>query len=63
MNNPNQQRSRAHITNLNFNNFKIIEAMGLRIIDSRSPSTAFHENLPSGSEVISGDRQTDRLVT
>jgi hypothetical protein len=30
------QLSKAHLTNLNFNNFKIIEATGLKIIASRS---------------------------
>jgi hypothetical protein len=30
--NPNQQFSKAHLTNLNLNNFKIIEAMGLKIL-------------------------------
>jgi hypothetical protein len=48
----------------------MIEAMGLKIIASRSLEwhylpTTFHENLPSGSDVISGgerDRQSYRLV-
>jgi hypothetical protein len=35
--NPNQQFSKAHLTNLNLNNFKIIEPMRLKIIASRSP--------------------------
>jgi hypothetical protein len=35
--NPNQQFSKAHLTTLNLNNFKIIKAMGLKIIASRSP--------------------------
>jgi hypothetical protein len=35
--NPNPQFSKAHLTTLNLNNFKIIEAMGLKIIASRSP--------------------------
>jgi hypothetical protein len=30
--NPNPQFSRAHLTALNLSNFKIIEAMGLKII-------------------------------
>jgi hypothetical protein len=51
--NPNPQFSKAHLTTLNFNNFKMIEAMGLKIIASRSPlmpllRTKFHEILPSG---------------
>jgi hypothetical protein len=29
--------NRVHLTNLNLNNFKIIEAVGLKIIASRSP--------------------------
>jgi hypothetical protein len=29
--NPNAQFSKAHLTNFNLNNFKIIEAMGLKI--------------------------------
>jgi hypothetical protein len=36
-NNPNPQLSKAHLTNLNLNNFKMIEAMGLKIIASGSP--------------------------
>jgi hypothetical protein len=35
--NPNPKFSRAHLRSLNLNNFKMIEAMGLRIIASRSP--------------------------
>jgi hypothetical protein len=34
--NPNPQCSKAHLTTLNLN-FKMIEAMGLKIIASRSP--------------------------
>jgi hypothetical protein len=34
---PNTLPSKAHLTNLNFNNFKVIEAMELKIIASRSP--------------------------
>jgi hypothetical protein len=36
-NNPNSQFIKAHLTTLNLNNFKIIEAMGLKIIASWSP--------------------------
>jgi hypothetical protein len=36
INNPNPWFSKAHVT-LNLDNFKIIEAMGLKIIASRSP--------------------------
>jgi hypothetical protein len=35
--NTNPQFSKAHLTNLKLNNFKIIAAMGLKIIASRSP--------------------------
>jgi hypothetical protein len=35
--NPNPQLSKAHLTTLNLNNFKIIEAMELKIIASGSP--------------------------
>jgi hypothetical protein len=38
INNTNAQFSKAHLTTLKFNNFKIIEAMGLKIIALRSPS-------------------------
>jgi hypothetical protein len=37
INNTNPQFSKAHLTNLSLNNFKIIEAMGIKIIASRSP--------------------------
>jgi hypothetical protein len=56
---------------LNLNNFKTIEAMGLKIMH-RGPLkwhyllTIFHENLPSGSKVISGgqtDRETGDLIS
>jgi hypothetical protein len=33
--NPNSQFSKAHLTNLNLNNFKRIEAIGLKIIALR----------------------------
>jgi hypothetical protein len=64
INNPNPRFRKAGLTTLNLNNFKMIEAMGLKIIASRFPSmalirTKFHKNLPSGSKVISGDTQTD----
>jgi hypothetical protein len=62
--NPNPPLTKVHQTNLNLNNFKLIEAKGLKILH-RDPlewhyfRTKFHENLPSGSKVISGGR-TDR---
>jgi hypothetical protein len=57
--NPNPQFSKVHLTVLNFNNFKMIETMGLKIIALKSLErhylhTKFYENLPSGSVVISG---------
>jgi hypothetical protein len=36
-NNPNPQFSKVHLTTLNLNNFKIVEAMGLKIIALRTP--------------------------
>jgi hypothetical protein len=60
----NPQFSKAHLTTLNLNNFKMIEAMGLEFLH-RGPlewynfPTKFNGNLSSGSEVISGGR-TDR---
>jgi hypothetical protein len=35
--NANPQFSKAHLTNLNLNNFRIIEAKGFKIIALRSP--------------------------
>jgi hypothetical protein len=66
MNKSNQQFSKAYLTTLNLNNFKIIEAIGLKLLYPGSLEwhylhTKFRENLPSGSEVISGGH-TDRLV-
>jgi hypothetical protein len=40
INNPNPQFSSAHLTDLDLNNFKTIEAMGLKIIALRSPRMA-----------------------
>jgi hypothetical protein len=37
MNNKNAQFTKAHVTILKLNNFKMIAAMGLKIIASRSP--------------------------
>jgi hypothetical protein len=60
--------SKAHLINLNFNDFKMIKAMGLKLLH-RSPlewhnlRTKFLEILPNGSKVFSGghtaDTQTD----
>jgi hypothetical protein len=58
--NSNPQFSKAHLATLNLNNFKMIEAMGLKIEWHYLP-TKFNETLPSGSKVISRghiDRQT-----
>jgi hypothetical protein len=35
--NPNPLLSKAYLTSLNLSNFKMIDAMGLKIIASRSP--------------------------
>jgi hypothetical protein len=48
--------SKAHLTNLNLNIFKMIEAMRLKIIargplEYHDPRTKFHENFPSGSNL------------
>jgi hypothetical protein len=65
-NNPNPLLSKARLTNLILNNFKIIEAMGLKLLH-RGPlewyylRTKFHENVPRDSEVISGGH-TDRMI-
>jgi hypothetical protein len=37
VNNSNPLFSKAHLTNLNFNHFKMVEAMELKVIASRSP--------------------------
>jgi hypothetical protein len=65
-NNPNPQFSKDDLTALNLNNFEMIEAMGLKllhlgVLEWHYLRTKFHENLASGSEVISGGH-TDRLV-
>jgi hypothetical protein len=38
--NPDPQFSKAHLTNMNLNNIKMIQAIGLQIIASRSPLMA-----------------------
>jgi hypothetical protein len=48
--NPNPLFRKAQLTILNFNNFKIAEAMGLKLITSRSPlmaSPPYHMSLKS----------------
>jgi hypothetical protein len=37
INNPNPPLSKAHLTTLNLNNFKMVEIMGLKVIAVRSP--------------------------
>jgi hypothetical protein len=60
--NTNTQFSKAHLTTLKFNNFKMIEAVGLKIIASRSPRMALPlYQISCGSKVISGGH-TDRLL-
>jgi hypothetical protein len=59
INNTNSQFSRAHLTTLNLNNLKIIEAMGIKLLYQGSLEwnyldIKFNENLLSGSEVIVG---------
>jgi hypothetical protein len=58
---------KAHLKILNFNNFKIIEAIELKImhqfpLEWHYLRTKFHEIIPSGSKVINGNRHIDRLV-
>jgi hypothetical protein len=65
INNPKPEFSKVHLTALNPNNFKMIEAMGLKLLH-RGPlewhylCTKFHEILPSSSKFISGGHTTDR---
>jgi hypothetical protein len=52
---------------LNLNHLKMVEAMGCKImhqgpLEWHHLPTTFHENLPVGSKVISGDKHTDRLA-
>jgi hypothetical protein len=71
MNNPNPQFSKAYLTTMYLSNIKIIEAMSLKLLnwgplEWHYINTKFHENLPSGSEVISGgptDRQIGDLIS
>jgi hypothetical protein len=69
--NPNLQFTKAHLTTLNLNNYKTIEAIGLKLMH-RCPlewlylRTKFNEILPSSSKIISGgysDRQTGDLIS
>jgi hypothetical protein len=71
MKNPNPQFSQVHLIYLNLNNFKVIEAIGLKLLLRGSLEwyylrTKFYENLPSYSEVISWvhiERQTGDLIS
>jgi hypothetical protein len=66
--NANEQFSKAQLTNLNLNNLKMIEALGLKKMHPGPLQwhylhTKIYEDLPSGSRFINGwhtDRQTDR---
>jgi hypothetical protein len=65
--NPNSQFSEAHLTNLNLNNFKMIESMGLKIIASRSPWMALPPyqiswNYQAVQKLLVGDTQTDLVI-
>jgi PIN domain nuclease of toxin-antitoxin system len=57
--NSNPLLSKADLTTLKINNFKIIEVMGLKLMH-RHPlewhyiRTKFHENVPTGSKVSGG---------
>jgi hypothetical protein len=49
----------AHFTSFNLNNFKMVEAMELKLLNIGHLKwhhfpTAFHENLPSSSNAVSG---------
>jgi hypothetical protein len=65
-----RRRNRAHLTTLNLINFEMIEAMGLKLLlqgplEWHYLFAKFHENLPSGSNVINGGHtniDTERLV-
>jgi hypothetical protein len=71
INNPNSQFNKAYLTTLNLNNFKTIEAMGLKLLHRGHLEwhyfhTKFHENRSSSSKVISGghiDRQSRDLIS
>jgi hypothetical protein len=75
INNPNPLLSKAewcryciHLTYLNLNNFKVVEAMGLKVITSTSPAmtslpSKFHSVLSTGSKLTRWDTQADRVVT
>jgi hypothetical protein len=57
-----------HLSVLNLNHFKMVQAMGLKLLH-RGPlqwhrlPTKFNEKLPSGSNAITGDRQTGDLIS
>jgi hypothetical protein len=50
---------KSHFTSFNLNNFKMFEAMELKLLNTGHLKwhhfpTAFHENLPSSSKAVSG---------
>jgi hypothetical protein len=54
-----------HLTILNLNNFKIIEAMGMKIIAWRSPwrsTPNFMKIYQAVQKLLVGDTETDRQV-
>jgi hypothetical protein len=66
INNPIPQFNKDHLTNLNLNNFKIIETMVLQLmhrvpLERHYHRTEFHENLSGYTKVISGGHR-DKLV-
>jgi hypothetical protein len=68
MNNPNPQFSKAHLTASKFNNFKMVETMGLKSYGIEVPLNGitcpkyFMKIYPSVLKLLVGDSLTDRLV-
>jgi hypothetical protein len=64
MNNPNPLLSMAHLTTLSLSNFKMIEAVGLKIIQGPLEwhylCTKFHEIYQVVQKLLVGDIQTDK---
>jgi hypothetical protein len=50
----------VHLSNLNLNHFKMVEAMGLKLSHRGPLPTRFHKNLPIGSKVDGGQTDTQR---
>jgi hypothetical protein len=64
MNNPNPLLSKAHLTTFNLNNFKMVEAMGLKMM-YRDPLEWNHfpiKHHQAVQKLLVGDTKTDRLV-